>query len=110
MKMFPKISPIIPQRRPDIFEHSDWVYVGPWPKGSSPLFAFCQRVFNPPNSRRSVALAYQPLAIKFHGVVPEDFSLCFVGYGMRIKIGKRSCWFHAVSMRIVGVPYNVFAI
>ena len=21
-----------------------------WPKGSSPLFAFCQRVFNPPNS------------------------------------------------------------
>jgi bifunctional non-homologous end joining protein LigD len=24
--MFPKISPIIPERRPDIFEHPDWVY------------------------------------------------------------------------------------
>jgi bifunctional non-homologous end joining protein LigD len=24
--MFPKISPIIPERRPDIFEHPDWLY------------------------------------------------------------------------------------
>jgi bifunctional non-homologous end joining protein LigD len=26
IKMFPKISPIIPERRPGIFEHPDWVY------------------------------------------------------------------------------------
>lgn len=24
--MFPKISPIIPERRPGIFEHPDWLY------------------------------------------------------------------------------------
>jgi bifunctional non-homologous end joining protein LigD len=26
MAMFPKISPIIPERRPGIFEHPDWLY------------------------------------------------------------------------------------
>jgi hypothetical protein len=26
MQMFPKISPIIPERRPGIFEHRDWLY------------------------------------------------------------------------------------
>jgi bifunctional non-homologous end joining protein LigD len=26
MEMFPKISPIIPERRPGIFEHPDWLY------------------------------------------------------------------------------------
>jgi hypothetical protein len=26
IEMFPKISPIIPERRPDIFEHPDWLY------------------------------------------------------------------------------------